>query len=179
MRSRHEGQAVIVIKSLGDVLAKGVAGASRGDSPAAAVVRVGPEEVAHRSLVRDLLDAVDGADVIEGVDGGREAAVEAEDLVVDEGGEGEVVEKVGEGFPDVGVAVLPQTLVVEAVDLGDLPRLVVAAKDGDPLSVPDFERDEERDGLDRVVPSVDVAVRGASEQATSTAHGGTHSPMKR
>jgi hypothetical protein len=32
--------------------------------------------------------------------------VEAEDLVVDEGGEGEVVEEVGEVLPHVGVAVL-------------------------------------------------------------------------
>lgn len=46
--------------------------------------------------------------------------METEDLVVDEGGEGEVVEEVGKILPDIGVAVLAQALVVEAVDLGDL-----------------------------------------------------------
>lgn len=55
------------------------------------------------------------------------AGVADTDLVVDQGGQREVVEQVGEEFPDVGVAVLAQTLVVEAVDLGDLSRLVVPA----------------------------------------------------
>lgn len=36
----HQGEAVGVVESLRDVLAKSVAGASRGDAPAATVVRV-------------------------------------------------------------------------------------------------------------------------------------------
>ena len=47
------------------------------------------------------------------------------DLVVDEGGDGERVEDAAGGPPDVAVPVLGHALVVEAVDLGDLPRLVV------------------------------------------------------
>lgn len=82
--------------------------------------------------------------------------MKAEDLVVDKGSEGEVVEKVGEVLPDVRVAVLPEALVVEAVHLGDLPRLVVATEDGDPLGIPDLEGDEQRDRLDGVVSSIDV-----------------------
>jgi hypothetical protein len=82
--------------------------------------------------------------------------VEAEDLVLDEGGEGEVVEEVGEVLPHVGVAVLPQALVVEAVDLCDLAGFVVAAQDGDALGVADLEGDEEGDGLDGIVSSIDV-----------------------
>lgn len=78
------------------------------------------------------------------------------DLVVDEGGQGQVVEEVGKVLPDVGVAVLAQALVVKAVHLGDLSRFVVPAEDRDPVAVPHLERDEERDGLDRVVPSVDI-----------------------
>lgn len=67
-----------------------------------------------------LLDSVEGANVVEGVDARGETAVKTEDLVVDEGGEGEVVEEVGKVLPDVCVAVLAQALVVEAVDLSDL-----------------------------------------------------------
>ena len=78
------------------------------------------------------------------------------DLVVDERGQGEVVEQVGEELPDVGVAVLAQALVVEAVHLRDLPTLVVPAQDRHAVAVAHLERDEERDCLDRVVPSVDV-----------------------
>lgn len=64
--------------------------------------------------------------------------MEAEDLILDERGEWQVVEEVGEVLPDVGVAVLAEALVVEAVDLRDLARLVVAAEDGDALRVADL-----------------------------------------
>ena len=106
--------------------------------------------------MRHLLDPVEGADIIQRVDGRGEAAVQAEDLVVDEGRQGQVVEEVGEEFPDVGVAVFAQALVVEAVDLRDLAGFVVAAQDGDAVRVADFERDEQGDGLDGEVAAVYV-----------------------
>lgn len=77
-------------------------------------------------------------------------------LVVDEGSEGQIVEEVCEVLPHIGIAVLSQALVVEAVDLSNLPRLVVASQDGDALAIPHLESDEEGDRLDRVVASVDV-----------------------
>jgi len=42
--------------------------------------------------VGHLLLPVNGPDLVQGVDGGREAAVNAEDLVVNNGGEAEIVE---------------------------------------------------------------------------------------
>ena len=47
-------------------------------------------------------------------------------MILDESGEGEVVEQVGEVAPNVGVSVLAQALVVEAVDLGDLSGFAVS-----------------------------------------------------
>ena len=94
-----------------------------------------------------LLYPVQRANVVERVDGWGQAAVKAEDLVVDESGKGEEVEEVGEVFPDVCVAVLSQALVVEAVDLGDLAGFVIASEDGDALGVADLKSDEEGDGL--------------------------------
>lgn len=82
--------------------------------------------------------------------------MQAKDLVVNQGGEGEVVEEIGEVFPDVGVAVFAQTLIVEAVNLGDLARFVVAAEDGDAGWVSDFEGDEESNGFNGVIASVDI-----------------------
>ena len=82
--------------------------------------------------------------------------MKTEDLVLDQCGEGEVVEEVGEKLPDVGIAVFAQTLVVEAVHLCDLTRLVVASEDGDALRVADFESDEEGDSLDGEVSTIDV-----------------------
>lgn len=46
-------------------------------------------------------------------------------LAVDDGGEGQVVEDLGAVSPHGDRAVLAEALVIEAVDLGDLPRLVV------------------------------------------------------
>ena len=68
--------------------------------------------------------------------------MKAEDLVVNERGEGEVVEEVGEVFPDVCVSVLPKALIVETVDLGDLARFVVASEDCNTLGIADFESDK-------------------------------------
>jgi hypothetical protein len=82
--------------------------------------------------------------------------VQTEDLVVDQGCEWEVVEKVRKVLPDVGVAVLPEAFVVEAVDLCDLARFVVSAENGDALWVPDLERDEEGHSLNGEVASIDV-----------------------
>ena len=84
--ARDEREAVVVVEGLGDVLAEGVARAAGRDAPATAIVRIGPEEVAHGALVRHLLDAVEGADVVEGVYARRETAVGTEDLVVNQGG---------------------------------------------------------------------------------------------
>ena len=77
-------------------------------------------------------------------------------LIFDEGGEGEVVEEVGEVSPYVCVAVLAEAFVVETIHLRDLPRFVVSAEDCHSVAISEFESNKEGDGLDRVVPSVDV-----------------------
>ena len=82
--------------------------------------------------------------------------MQTEDLVVDEGGKRKIIEQICEVFPDVGVTVLPEALVVEAVHLGDLAGLVIAAKDGDALRVSNFERYQESDGLDREVAPINI-----------------------
>ena len=156
MCSRNKRQAVVVVECLRDILTKGVPCASRTDTPTTSVIWIAPEEITHGSFVGDFLYSVETPDVIEGVDAWGEATMEAEDLVVDEGSEGEVIEEVGEILPDVGVAVLAEAFVVEAVDLGDLAGFVVAAEDGDARWVADFEGDEEGDGFDGVVAAVYV-----------------------
>ena len=103
-----------------------------------------------------LLDPVQGPDVIQGVDARGQATVKAEDLVLDESGQGEKVKEVCEVLPHVGIAIFPKTLIVETVDLGDLSRFVVSSEDSDALGVSDFESDEKSDGFDRVVATVDI-----------------------
>ena len=81
--------------------------------------------------------------------------MDAEDLVVDYGRQGEVVEDVGAIPPDIEGAVLPQALVIEAIELGDLPALVVPSDEGDEVGVSHFVGQEEQEGLDAVEASVD------------------------
>ena len=105
MGARYQRQPVVVVECLADVLAKSIPGATRAYTPTAAVVRVAPEEITHGPFVGNFLDPVQAADVVEGVDARGQAAVQTEDLVVDQRGQGQVVEQVGEVFPHVGVAV--------------------------------------------------------------------------
>ena len=106
--------------------------------------------------MRHFLYPIERADVIQRVDTGRQAAVQAEDLVVNQRRQGQVVEKIGEELPHIRIAVFAQALVVEAVDLGDLAGLVVAAQDGDALRVADLEGDEQRHRFHREVAAVHV-----------------------
>lgn len=65
-------------------------------------------------------------------------------LSIDQRSERQVVKQVCEVLPDVGVPVLPQALIVEAIDLRDLPRLVVPSQDGDSLLETNLNQDEEK-----------------------------------
>ena len=68
--------------------------------------------------------------------------------------------QVGEVFPDVGVAVFAQALVVKSIDLRDLAGLVISSKDGDTLGVTDLKANKESNRLDGVVTTVDVVTWG-------------------
>lgn len=104
----------------------------------------------------NFLYAVESANVVKGVYAGRETAVKTENLIFDERGQGEVVEEVGEMFPDGRVAVFAEAFVVETVNLGNLAGFVVTAKDGDAMGIADFEGDEKGDGFDGEVTTVDI-----------------------
>jgi len=90
-----------------------------------------------------LLNSVKGANVIERVDGGGESTVKAEDLVINEGSEGKVIEEVGEVLPDVGISIFSEALVIKAIDLSDLTGFMISTENGDSAWVSDFERDKE------------------------------------
>lgn len=156
MRPSDQRQAIVMVESLRDILPKRVSSATGGNTPAAPVIRVRPQKIAHRSFVRDLLNTVQGSDVVKSVDTWRQTAVQAEDLIIDQSGERKVVKQVGEVLPDVGVAVFAEALVVEAVYLSDLAGLVVSSKDGYALGVSNLERDQQGDRLDRVITSINI-----------------------
>jgi len=130
MSPGNQGQSIRVVECLRYVLSEGVSGTTRRDAPAATIVGIRPEEVAHRALMWNLLESVQSPDVVQGVDARRESSVKTEDLSVHQGGEGEVVKQIGEILPHVGVTVLAQTLVIEAINLCDLSGFVVSPEEG-------------------------------------------------
>jgi hypothetical protein len=81
-----------MVELLRNVLAKRVPGNSGRDTPAAAVIGVGPQEIANWSLVRHLLNSVKLSDLVESVDGWRETTMETEDLALNNSGERQVIE---------------------------------------------------------------------------------------
>lgn len=60
------------------------------------------------------------SNIVQRIDTGGQTSVKTEDLVIDKGGKGEVVEKIGEVLPDICISIFSKALVVEAVDLCDL-----------------------------------------------------------
>lgn len=61
------------------------------------------------------------------VDAWTESSVHAEDAIVDDSSEGEVVEDISAVSPYVERAILPEALIIETVDLCYLAALVVAS----------------------------------------------------
>ena len=119
------------------------------------LVGVRPQEVAKQTLVGDVGGPHDPPDLLHGLQVGGETSVAAEDLLVDDGGQREAVEAVGEGLPQLDV-VPPLALVVEAVDAVDASALVVASQQEEVLRVLDLVRQQQRDRLQRLLASVDV-----------------------
>jgi len=76
-------------------------------------------------------------------------------LIIDQSSQGQVIEYLSTVFPDIQRTVFPETLVVEAVDLGDLPAFVVASQEGDSRLIAYFEGEQEDEGLYAVETPVD------------------------
>ena len=64
-----------------------------------------------------LLHSVELSDLVKGVNTWGETTVEAEDLVLDDSGEWEVIEELCELLPYVGVTVLSQAFIIESVPI--------------------------------------------------------------
>jgi len=97
----------------------------------------------------------DTANLLHRVQIRAQAAMHGEDLLIDDGSNGQAVEAVRKCFPQLNV-VAALALVVEAIDAVDGSALVVAAQDEEVLGILDLVGQEEADGLERLLASVDV-----------------------
>lgn len=69
-----------------------------------------------------------------------------EDFLVDDGGDGQAIEAVGKGLPQLDI-VPSLALVVEAIDTIDRCALVVATQDEEVLGVLDLVGEKQANGL--------------------------------
>ena len=113
------------------------------------LVRIAPQQIADDARVGHVGRPRNATDLIHAVVLRRQAAVDAEDLLVDDGGDGKTVEAVGERLPKFDV-VPALALVVETVDAVDARALVVAAQQEKVLRVLHLVRQQQTDRLERL-----------------------------
>ena len=65
--------------------------------------------------MRNLLHSVELSDLIKSVNGWRESTMETEYLTLDDSSQWQIIEELSESFPYIGISVLSQALIVEAV----------------------------------------------------------------
>lgn len=128
-------QPVDVIKLGRHFVAKQPARAAGTDGPGIDILRVAPDKITEGAFVGDFLGSGHDADLVDGADLRTQAAVDAEDGPVDDGGEDQKVKDLAAGLPDGGVAVFLLAFFVEAVDLCYLARLMVAADEDYPVGI--------------------------------------------
>ena len=97
----------------------------------------------------------DSPDLLHGVQVRAQAAVHGEDLLVDDGSDGQAVEAVGESLPKLDV-VSSLALIVETVDAVDRGALVVTTENEEVLRVLDLVCEEQADCLQRLLATIDV-----------------------
>ena len=96
------------------------------------------------------------SDHVQGVQARAQTTVEAENLIFDDSCQRQVVKEVSQVFPDVSIAVLAETFIVEAIYLCDLTTFMITAENGNAFLKAYFKADEKCYCLHRVVSTIDV-----------------------
>ena len=120
------------------------------------VIGIGPNKITHGSLVRYFLDSIQITCMIQGVNTGRESTVKTKDASGHNSRHGQEVKRISEVLPDIGIAVLAKTFIIESVDLSDLSAFMISSQNGNAIFVPDFKCDQESDGFQTVISSIDI-----------------------
>lgn len=97
----------------------------------------------------------DTADLFHRVQVGTETTVHGEDLLIDNGRNGQAVEAIGECLPELDV-VPPLALIVETVNSVDGGALMVTTENEEVFGVLDLVREEKADGFEGLLATVDV-----------------------
>jgi hypothetical protein len=95
-----------------------------------------------------LPESVDDFDLVDAMDAWTESAVDTKYLVVDDDGQGQVVEHIGKVVPNIGVAIFATAFSVEAVRLCYTAGFVVATDEVNSIRVSKLQAYEKGDGFD-------------------------------
>ena len=172
VRTIYSSHFVFLEESLANVLAEDVAGAASGHAePIRVCFGITPHEIGEGALVRNLLHSLNVLDVIDVLDGRRQAAMHCKDLVINNRADRQIVKHISEHGPDSRITILLLALELEPINCSDLPCFVVSANQANAVWVPQLKQEEQRDGLDGVRATIDVV---SEEQVVRVRHVAAH-----
>jgi hypothetical protein len=154
MGSTDEVYFVVSIELLHNVSSKEIPRSSWTDTPTCDLIRVAPHEVAHGSIMRNLLLSIQVSNVIQSIDRWREASMDAENLIINDSCKSEIVKYVCTVSPYIHTPILSEALIIEAVHLSNLSALVIPSDQSHSLRIPYFESEQKKESLNRVKSSV-------------------------
>jgi hypothetical protein len=135
MSSGNQLQPIDVIEFGGDLVSEEPACTTGRYRPGLNVLRIGPDQITESTLMRDLLSTCDNSNLINSTDFRAETTVDAEHFAIDDSGKDQEVEHLAAGLPNGSIAIFLLTFLIEAIDLGDLTRLMVATDEGDLIRI--------------------------------------------
>ena len=80
------------------------------------------------------------------------------DFFVDNGGDGEAVEAIGESFPEFD-AITSLTFIIKTIDTVNRSTLMISAKNKKIIRIFDFVRKKKTDGLKTVLSTIDIVTQ--------------------
>jgi hypothetical protein len=82
--------------------------------------------------------------------------VEAKNFILNDCCQRQVIKEFGKDTPNIGIAVLSQTLIVEAIHLGHSSGFVIASQDNDTVGKANLQGHQEGHSLYRVVAAIHI-----------------------
>lgn len=116
--------------------------------------------------MRHFLCTCNDADLIQRSDVWTQTTVDAKHPTINDGGKIQVIEDLTATLPNVGVAILALTFVVEAVNLGDLSTFVVSSEQRDTGRMSRLQCHQQGEGLQAKVSTIhEIALIGSRDNA--------------
>jgi len=138
VRSAYQVNVVLSIEFLYDVDTKQVASATWADHPPYNVIWIAPHKVCHRTVMRNFLLSVDHPNLVKSADRWRKTSVHAENFVVNNRSQCQVVKDLRAVAPHVDRSIFSQALVIKAIHLCNLTTFMIASNQRNAFRVADF-----------------------------------------